>query len=198
MTSDILVFDIETQNFFTDPEVGWGNYEALRISVVGVYSYAENKTFCFEESEMDKAAEIFQKAGLLVGFSMNRYDVPVLNKYLRKINPSLNLFDKERLDLLDEIELAIGRRISLDKLAQANLGVGKNGSGAKAIELYRRGMIGELKNYCLQDVDITKRLFDQYREKKYLFIPGRDGEKIKIEFLKPGKFQEFFSNRQSL
>jgi hypothetical protein len=34
MTLDTLVFDIETQNFFTDPDVGWDNYDALKISVV--------------------------------------------------------------------------------------------------------------------------------------------------------------------
>lgn len=184
---DVIVFDIETQNFFTDPDVGWGNYEALRVSVVGAYSYAEDKCFCFEEREMDKAAELFRGAKLLVGFSMNRYDVPVLNRYLDKIVPPLNLFDKKRLDLLDEIELVVGRRVSLEKLAQANLGMGKSGHGARAIELYRQGRMEELKNYCLQDVDITKRLFDHYREKKYLLIPWRDGEGVRIGFARPAK-----------
>lgn len=187
MTPDTIVFDIETQNFFTDPDVGWGNYEALRISVVGAYSYAEGRTFCFEEDEMDKVAELFRQAKLLVGFSMNRYDIPVLNRYLSGANPPLNLFDKERLDLLDEIELVIGRRVSLEKLAQANLGAGKTGHGAQAVELYRQGKMEELKNYCLRDVDITKRLFDQYREKGYLLIPGRGGEEMRIDFARPAR-----------
>lgn len=185
--SDTVVFDVETQNFFTDPDVGWNNFEALRVSVIGAYSYAQDKNFCFEEGEMDKAADLFRQAGLLVGFSMNRYDVPVLNRYFARTSPPLNLFDKSRLDLLDEIEMVYGRRISLEKLAQANLGVGKNGHGARAIELYRQGRMEELKNYCLQDVDITKRLFDQYRDKNYLLIPGRGGEEVRIDFAKPAK-----------
>lgn len=193
MTRDTVVFDIETQNFFTDPEVGWGNYEALRISVIGAYSYAEDKYFCFEENEVDKAAELFRRAKLLVGFSMNRYDVPVLNRYLARTHPPVNLFDKNRLDLLDEVEMVVGRRVSLEKLAQANLGVGKTGDGARAIELYRQGRMEELKNYCLQDVEITRRLFEQYRDEKYLLIPGRDGEEMKVEFAKPKAFKRLAS-----
>ena len=77
---DTLVFDIETQNFFTDPGVGWDNFAALKISVVGVYSYAQDRYLVFEESEMEKLAELFRGAKRIVGFSMNRYDVPVLNQ----------------------------------------------------------------------------------------------------------------------
>lgn len=183
--SDTVVFDVETQNFFTDPEVGWGNYDALRISVIGAYSYAAGKYFCFEESEMDAAAELFRKTKLLVGFSVNRYDIPVLNRYFARINPPLNLFSKNRLDLLDEIEMVYGRRISLEKLARANLGMGKTGHGAQAIELYRQCRMEELKGYCLQDVEITRRLFERYRDQNYLLIPRRGGEEIRVDFARP-------------
>ena len=70
---DTLVFDIETQNFFTDPEVGWDNFEALKISVVGVYSYDRDEYLVFKESEMLALAELFAKAGRIEGFSMNRF-----------------------------------------------------------------------------------------------------------------------------
>ena len=54
-----LVFDIETSNFFTDPDVGWNNYEAMKISVVGFYSYITNKYECLGVEEMEKLAKIF-------------------------------------------------------------------------------------------------------------------------------------------
>src|SRR5579864_8924031 len=116
---DTLVFDIETQNFFTDPDVGWDNFEALKISVVGAYSYLRDKYFVFEEDEMEALAELFTGAGRLVGFSMNRYDVPVLNHYFRKLGAQApNLWDKERVDLLAEVEMAAKTRVSLSKLAE--------------------------------------------------------------------------------
>src|SRR5882724_2721203 len=104
---DTLVFDIETSNFFTDPGVGWDNFEALRISVVGVYSYLKDKYFCLEEHEMSALADLFEGASRLVGFSSNRYDIPVLNLYFQKLNrANINLWEKERVDLLEEVELA--------------------------------------------------------------------------------------------
>lgn len=181
---DTLVFDIETQNFFTSPEVGWGNFEALRISVVCVYSYAHDKYMCFEEHEMDKLAELFHTSNRIVGFSMNRYDVPVVQSYLNRLGLSkLNLWEKERVDLLEEVELTTGKRISLDRLAKANLTTGKLRHGWEAIDLYREGRMDELKEYCLKDVEITKDLYDLFRTRNYLFIPDREtGAVSKVSF----------------
>lgn len=183
---DTLVFDIETQNFFTDPDVGWDNFGALKISVVGVYSYLQNKYFAFEEHEMAQLAELFEGAGRIVGFSMNRYDVPVLNHYFQRLNIAApNLWGMERVDLLEDIELVARQKISLSRLAEANLGVKKNRHGSEAIGLYRDGKIEELKEYCLNDVKLTKDLYDLSRKQNFLMMPNREtGEMVKIEFAK--------------
>lgn len=184
---DTLVFDIETQNFFTDPDVGRDNFEALRISVVGVYSYLYDKYFTFEEHEMDKLAELFAEARRIVGFSMNRYDVPVLNHYFRKLGAAApNLWEKERVDLLEEIEMAAKTRVSLSRLAETNLGVKKERGGAEAIGLYREGKIDELKAYCLNDVRLTKALYDLYQKQNYFLVPDKKtGEIVKVILAKP-------------
>lgn len=181
---DTLVFDIETKNFFTDPEVGWNNFDALQVSMVCVYSYAKNKYFSFYENEMDKAAELFDSGSLLVGFSINRYDIPVLDAHFGKLpGEKVKLWDKNRLDLLEEIEMNMGQRISLDKLSRANLGMGKERKGHEAITLYKNGEMEELKKYCLQDVRLTKELFELYRDKGELMIPNvKTGEISLINF----------------
>lgn len=184
---DTLVFDIETQNFFTDQGVGWNNFEALKISVVGVYSYLQNAYFCYEEKEMDKLAELFRDAGKIVGFASNRYDIPVLNLYFQK-NPGradLNLWSRERVDLLDEIEKATGERISLSRLAEANLGVRKDHHGSEAGGMYERGEIEALKAYCLKDVEITKNLFDIYERERSFLVPDRENGGMKRVVLGP-------------
>jgi DEAD/DEAH box helicase domain-containing protein len=183
--NDTLVFDIETQNFFTDPGVGWNNFGALKISVVGVYSYDQDKYFTYEEDQMEELAELFLKAKTLVGFASNRYDTPVLNLYFRKLKnrEALNLWSKDRVDLLEEIERQTGDRISLSRLAEANLGIKKEGHGSEAIGLYERGEMEALKTYCLKDVEITKDIYDLYIKNRALLVPDRDsGEMRRLEF----------------
>jgi DEAD/DEAH box helicase domain-containing protein len=196
MSEDTIVFDIETQNFFTDKGVGWNNFEALKISVVALYSYNQDKYFCFEEKELEKAYNYFLNSKYLVGFSINRYDIPVLNIYFQKINLKnpINLWEKQRIDLLEEIEKIYGERISLSKLSEVNLGEKKLRHGSEAGELFLSGQIEELKNYCLKDVELTKKIYDLYLNNKKLILPDKKtGQNFILDFenkiiIKPGLF----------
>jgi DEAD/DEAH box helicase domain-containing protein len=165
--ADKIVLDIETKNTFQD--VGGRELDKLEISFVGAYSYNQDKYLSFYEDELDKLGEFLKKTGLLIGFAINYFDVPVLDRYL-----DFNLRAVPRLDLLEEFELAAGFRISLDILAKSNLGEGKShASGLEAIRLYREGKLAELKEYCLQDVRLTKDLYDLIRARKYVYVPDR-------------------------
>ncbi|MDE2019316.1 MAG: ribonuclease H-like domain-containing protein [Patescibacteria group bacterium] len=184
---DTLVIDIETQNFFTDPAVGRDNFEALKISVVGAYSYLQDAYFAFGENEMEKVAELFAGANRIVGFCMNRYDVPVLNNYFHRLRGVMHkpqIWNMERIDLLEKIESAMGgQRISLSRLAEANLGVKKGMHGSMAIALYREGKMDELRAYCLNDVKLTKELFDLYESQRFFLVPDkRNGGVLRVEF----------------
>jgi len=182
---DTIVFDIETQNFFTDKGVGWNNFEALRISVIALFSYNQNKYFVFEEKELTDAIDFFRNSKTLVGFSINRYDIPVLNIYFQKmkINTELNLWEKQRIDLLEEIESLYGQRISLSKLAEANLGEKKERHGSEAGDLFFSGQIEELKKYCLKDVELTKKIYDLYSSQNRLIFPDKKtGKNLILDF----------------
>lgn len=172
---DKIVIDIETKNTFL--EVGQDNFDALEISLIGLYSYNQDKFFSFNENEFEQAAELLRGAKLLVGFAISRFDLPVLKKHF-----NFDFFAIPRVDLLDEVELLLGRRIGLDSLAKTNLGVGKNGSGLEAAQLYKDGKLEELKKYCLNDVKITKELYELAKKQGYLAIPqGNNQEAIKLE-----------------
>jgi len=174
--ADRIVFDIETKNSFADVG-GEENIKKLEISVVGAYSYKHDQYFVFDENEFLKMNEFFKEAELLVGFWSKHFDVPVLEKYL-----SFNLAAIPHFDILEEIEKKLGRRVSLEVLAQANLGKGKSGTSLKAIDFYHRGEMEQLKNYCLQDVKLTKEIFDLIQKEKYLWIPQKNSNQmIKLE-----------------
>jgi DEAD/DEAH box helicase domain-containing protein len=96
-----------------------------------------------------------------------------------------DLWKKERVDLLEEIELATGERISLSRLAEANLGEKKEQHGIEAIQLYKEGKMDELKKYCLNDVRLTKGIYDLYLAQHYLMVPSKlTGEVARVEFAK--------------
>lgn len=172
---DIIVLDIETKNTFQ--EVGENNFDALEVSLIGLYSYGQDKFFAFEENEFAAAIEMLKKAGMIIGFSISRFDLPVLKKHFG----NFDIFSIPYMDILDEIEFSLGKRVGLDILAKINLGYGKNGHSLEAAGLYRDGKIEELKNYCLNDVKITKELYELAKKQGYLMIPQKDGkEAIKL------------------
>jgi DEAD/DEAH box helicase domain-containing protein len=179
---DTLVFDIETSNFFTDPDVGWDNFGALKISMVGVYSYHRAEYRTFEAHEMEELGRWFRSAGRIVGFGINRYDVPVLTHYLKRTESAkdVDLWSKERVDLLSEIEAATGGRISLSKLAQANLGIAKDHHGRHAISMFREGKLDELKAYCANDVRLTKELYEKWQGGELVVPEKESGELVPV------------------
>ncbi len=175
---DTLVIDIETKNTFAD--VGGQQYlDALETSFVGIYSYNRNEYLSFFETDFEKLGRLLQTAGLVIGFSITRFDIPVMRKYYELGNKfstglNFNIYALERYDLLDEIEQAIGVRISLDLLAKENLHIGKTHHGLEAVKFYKEGNFEELKNYCLNDVKITKELYDLAKRQGYLMVPRKD------------------------
>lgn len=173
---DTLVIDIETSNTFVD--VGRDNFDALNISVVGLYSYNDNEYVVYDEHQLQELGERMREAGLIVGFATRRFDIPVMNKHY-----DFDLFTLPQLDILEEIELASGKRISLELLAQENLGYGKSGKGMDAPILYAEGKIQELKDYCIQDVKVTKEVYDLAKKQGYLMVPQRsEPTPLKVEF----------------
>ncbi len=164
---DKLVIDIETKNSFEDVG-GRDGLKNLDVSVVGVYSYKEDRYISFDEHELQALGELMQKSHLIVTFAGVRFDIPVLAKYF-----PWNINAIKHFDILEEVESRLGRRIGLGILAEANLGVGKTGHGLEAIELYRQGEMDKLKSYCLNDVKITKDLYELIKKQGYLWIPER-------------------------
>lgn len=171
---DKIVLDIETKNSFADVG-GQENLKKLDASFVGVYSYTQDKYLSFFENQFKELGELFKKTGLVIGFSSKRFDIPVMEKYF-----NFSISGIPHIDLLEEIEISLGRRVSLDVLAKTNLGVGKTNHGLEAIKFYNEGDLESLKNYCINDVKITKDLYELAKKQGHLMIPERTtGELVK-------------------
>lgn len=154
MRKNIVVYDIETKHSF-DEAGGREAFDRLGISVLGAYDYQTGQYDIYEESELSRFSERLQTRPLLVGFNNRRFDTPILQSYMR-----FDLKTLPQVDILEEITKALGHRVSLDSVAQATLGTHKSGSGMDALRYYKNGEMEKLKKYCLDDVRITKEVFE--------------------------------------
>jgi len=151
-----IVFDIETKNEFR--EVGSADPTALDISLVGLYDSETNSYMSFLEHEFNSLWPILEKADLLIGFNSDHFDIPLLNKYY----PG-DLTKIKSLDILKEVRNAINRRVKLDQIAEGTLGTKKSGHGLEAITWWKNGEIEKIRKYCIDDVRITKEIYDYAR-----------------------------------
>ncbi len=163
-----VVLDLETQKGFH--EVDRKKLHLLKVSVACIYDSKTDSYQAFEEKEMLKLEEILKQADLIVGFNIRDFDMEVLAPYL--MTPVKNL---PLLDIMVEIEKVRGHRVSLQSVAQATLQSSKSGSGWDAIRLFKEGRMEELKKYCLDDVRITKDIYEYgLKTGKVSFISNRD------------------------
>ncbi len=162
MTDNFAVLDIETKESFL--AVGGYNPTKLSVSVAGLYTAIDDQFRCFAEDELSDLWSMLEQSSRVIGFNLDGFDYPVLQKYY-----SGNILKLPTLDILTEFKIAQGFRIKLDALARETLGIGKSGDGLQAIRLYEQGRLSELKKYCLDDVKITRDLFLQGRDKGVLY-----------------------------
>ena len=152
---DKIVLDLESKKTF-DEVGGQHNRHLLGVSVVGVYSYNRDQYRGFKEEEFDELLEILKNSELVIGFNSKSFDFTVLQPYYK----NFDLFSLNHLDILEEIVYSLGHRLKLETVAQSTLGYGKSGEGLDAIFYYRNNDWDKLIKYCLDDVKITKEVYD--------------------------------------
>lgn len=148
-----IVLDIETQNTFRD--VGSNDPRALDISLLVIYDYEDGQYKWFLEKDFPKLWKILEDSDMLIGYNSDHFDIPLLNKYY----PG-DLTKIKSLDLLVEIQKSLGRRVRLDDIAEATLGKNKIASGLEAIEWWKKGEIEKIREYCQEDVKLTKDVYE--------------------------------------
>jgi len=152
-----IVFDIETSNTFYD--TGSTDPSLLDLSLIAIHDSETNTYYSYLQNELSALWPLLEKADILIGYNSDHFDIPLLNKYY----PG-DLRNIKSLDILKEIKNSIGKRLKLDHVADATLGVSKIGNGLDAIKWWKEGDIEKIRKYCLKDVEITKRIYEYARE----------------------------------
>lgn len=167
-----IVLDLETKS----APRGWGERDELKglgVSVAGVWSSDSDNFEVFHENEFGKLEELLKSADRLIGFAVKKFDLPVLQPYLR-----FDLSEVPVLDIFEDVSSTLGHRISLASLAKATLGAAKSGHGLEAVEWYRNGQWAKLEEYCRQDVKITRDLYQFGTKHGHLLFESLIGGKI--------------------
>ena len=162
-----ITLDVETKNIFQ--EVG-NETKKLGISYVGLHDSETNEYFGYFEKDLGKMWPLLESADLLIGYNIKSFDYEVLAPYYRG-----DLKKFPTIDLLEIVKDILGFRLKLDNLAKATLNRGKIGDGLDAVRYFREGKLEKLAEYCLEDVRITREIFDYAMNNGRLNYPDLGG-----------------------
>jgi uncharacterized protein YprB with RNaseH-like and TPR domain len=159
---ETVYFDLETQRSFNDVG-GSSNIVKMGVSVACAYSTKTGEYSLYREDELDGLVTLLTKADLVVGHNHVRFDYGVLEAYT-----VLDLEDQTvNLDMLLDLEKHTGRRLRLDAVASATLGVGKTAVGTDALKWWQQYKASrdpepllKIAEYCAYDVKVTKCVYE--------------------------------------
>jgi hypothetical protein len=174
VAKNIVYFDLETQK--SAEEVGgWGHIARMGMSVGVTYSTGRGDYRIYGEKQVDDLLKDLQRADLVVGFNIVRFDYEVLHGYT-----SFDLRQLPTLDLMVDLQSQLQHRLSLDAIATATFGVEKTAEGMQAIRWFKEGRLMEIAEYCCYDVKITKLVHEYGRHHRQLYYHNRFGKKMTV------------------
>jgi len=153
-STETMLFDLETRR--SAKEVGgWANIHRMLLATGVVLHLEQGRFETFFEDRVLDLIERLERADLVVGFNIRRFDYPLLSAYTG-IDYNRTL---PTLDLLEEVHRQIGRRISLNDLARETLGEEKSADGLQSLEWVKQGRLDLVEEYCRHDVEILRDLY---------------------------------------
>ncbi len=170
-----ITFDIES---ISDSFVrGHIDVNEQELTVVAIHDSQTGQYSHYFKEDLPKLWPILERADMLIGFNSDTFDIPLLNRYY----PG-DLSHMRSLDILSEVQKALGKRIRLQSLAEATLGRGKSGDGTKAGEWWKEGRKEEVAKYCVEDVRLTRELYDYaLKNGKLKYKDLREKRDIKLD-----------------
>lgn len=148
-----ITFDIETRA--GSMARGRLDVNELELTVVGIHDSETGEYTGFFKEDLPKLWPIIEHADLLIGYNSDSFDIPLLDRYY----PG-DLTKVRSLDLMVEVQKVLGRRLRLQSLAEATLNKGKSGNGLEATVWWEEGLHDKVRDYCIDDVKITRELYD--------------------------------------
>lgn len=168
-----LVLDLETQRLVQDVG-GWDHIDKLGVSVACAYDSKTDKFLSFEEHQLKDLVSLCEER-LVVGYNIRGFDLPVLVPY------GLDIKRVDAFDIMYDLEaLTRQRYLKLEYVARGTLGTGKSADGLQAVEWWKAGEIQKIIDYCLQDVRVTRDVFNFGRQNGFVKIERSEGNAAQV------------------
>ena len=189
----MLIYDIEIENAILGrnetpkPHIsyceGFHDFKNMGIACIGVYDMVGERARVFLKDNLREFEKLFLSHDCVIGFNNKRFDDRLL------IANGLTIPVGRSYDILEEIWRGLGLPLEfnykthgglgLNDFAFANFGIKKTGSGATAPIDWQEKRQGAVIDYCLADVELTRRLLMRIINRGNLKHP-KTGELIKI------------------
>lgn len=169
-----VVLDIETSNTFND--VGGYFPNKLNVSVICAYFYETDTWESFLEDEVALLCKRLEDCDSIIGYNTIGFDLPVMNRYYAG-----DLLKLPQCDMLDHIRKSLGFRIKLDDVAAATIGTKKSAHGLLAVKWWKEGRVQDVIDYCMQDVKVTKEVYEFGLKNGYVLFDDKQGERRMVE-----------------
>jgi DEAD/DEAH box helicase domain-containing protein len=153
---DYLVFDLETKNLIQEVG-GWNHLNKLQVSIACAYDSKTDSWLTFHEQDLRSLIRLCYER-LVIGYNIRGFDLPILAAY------GLDIKHVDAFDIMYDLQAQTRQRyLKLEAVARGTLKVGKSADGLLAVEWWKTGQIDKIIEYCLQDVKVTRDIFEYGR-----------------------------------
>ncbi len=180
-----IVYDVETEKLSDEVDGGWDNAYGMGLGTAVTYDYSDHLYRFYDKNDRDKLIHDLS-GNCVISFNGIRFDNRVLLEEFNNNWTNIDIFDivvrsKFGVELTQAIEKfgsdkVFDGTISLNAISSATLGLKKNSHGELAPRMLREGRIKEVFEYNLNDVRLTRFLFEFARRYHYVV----DGSMMRI------------------
>jgi len=169
-----LILDVETQK--SAEEVGgWQNIPEMKLALAVTYNQITSEFKTHLEKDVDRLLLDLAMADRVIGYNIDRFDIPVLKAYTPWDLSRIRTFD-----MLADIYRKLGFRLKLGDLAQATLGVSKSSDGLQSLKWWKEGRVDLIEQYCRRDVEVTRDVYLFGKRNRYVLYRDRDGKQLRL------------------
>ena len=169
------VLDVETRRSAAESG-GWSRPDKMGVSVAVVYDSGTDSFTEYEQHDILSLARDLACVDMVIGFNILRFDYKVLEPHAARVD--WRAFPT--LDMLDAVHAHLSYRVSLDNLVRATLGAQKSADGLMALQWWKEGALDKIRDYCRQDVALTRDLYLFGRENGYVLFTNKARQAVRI------------------